>query len=45
MLATVPGRVKMALKEDNEGSTEHHKVLTLLKLCITNLEYGIWIVT
>lgn len=45
LLATVPRHVKIVLKEDSEGNTEHHKVTTLLKLCITNWEYGIWIVT
>lgn len=45
LLVDAPRGVKMALKEDSEGSTEHHKVITFLKLCITNLENGIWIVT
>lgn len=45
LLVDAPRGVKMALKEDSEGSTEQHKVITLLKLCITNLENGIWIVT
>lgn len=45
-LVDVPRYVKMALKEkESKGSIEHQKVITLLKLLITNLENGIWIVT
>lgn len=44
-LLVVPRHVTIAMKWDSEGSAEHHKAITLLKMTITNLETGIWIVT